>query len=261
QKSPRRHVAVKVLRNLLVDPGARRRFEREAEFLGRLTHPGIAQVIESGRVDDEIGTDYIALEYVDGLQITDYAEEQELDRDARIRLIIELCQAAQHAHSLGVVHRDLKPGNVLVTREGRIKVIDFGIARAVGADEQLSQQTQAGQIIGTLSYMSPEQISGDSTAIDMRSDVYSIGVMAFELLAGSLPRDYSTESLAQIVEQLTKGRAPSLGAVAPHCRGDLDLIVSKALDPERERRYQSAAELATDLQRLLDFEPIHARPV
>ena len=180
-----------------------RRFEREAELLGRLQHPGIAQIFESGTTPGEHGSaTYIAMEYVDGTSITEHAREHGLDTAARVRLLIDLVTAVHHAHMRGVLHRDLKPSNVLVTEDGRVKVIDFGVARALDSDRHSTLRTTTGQVIGTLAYMSPEQIAGDVDRVDSRTDVYALGVMAYELLSDRLPHDLQSKPLTEIARIL-----------------------------------------------------------
>ena len=264
QREPAREVAVKVLQ-----PGARtddlvRRFAREAELLGRLQHPGIAQVIELGHApaDDPRlpGAAYLVMEYVDGRPLDAHAHGAGLDLAGRVRLLADVARAVHHAHLRGVVHRDLKAANVLVTADGQVKVIDFGVAQDVDTAEDATQHTMAGQIVGTLSAMSPEQIRGDRDAVDARTDVYALGVLAYELLGGRPPLDLRGVPLAEAARRVAEVEPPRLGTVEPACRGDLELVVAQALAKEPERRYASAAEFATDLERVLRHEAISARP-
>ena len=258
QAQPRRRVAVKVLRAGLVSEEHRRRFQREASFLGKLQHPGIAQVFELGRTDD--GGVFLAMEFIRGERITGWAEVNGLDRDARLGLLAELADAVHHAHLRGVLHRDLKPGNVLVTEEGQVKVIDFGVARALDQDDhKATLETSAGQIVGTLAYMSPEQVRGVVDEIDARADVYALGVLAYELLSRRLPLDVKTLTLTEAARVVADVDPPRLGSHAPECRGDVELVVAKALAKEPERRYDSAAAFAADLRRLVAREAVEAR--
>ena len=260
QERPRRLVAVKVLRGIAVAQELARRFELEAELLGRLQHPGIAQVIESGTEGaGSAARAYIVMEYVDGQPLTDYANTRDLDLEDRLRLLVEIADAVHHAHLRGVVHRDLKPTNILVTVQGRPKVIDFGVARVMDREDGLTMQTAAGQLVGTLAYMSPEQVRGSVRAIDARADVYALGVVAYELLGGRLPLDLGTASLAEAARIVVETEPPRLGRMAPACRGDVEWIVARALEKDPERRYQSADALMKDIERHLADEPIEAR--
>ena len=202
QQRPRRQVALKVMRPGLLAGSGLRRFEFEAEFLARLRHPNIAEVYEAGAADVALPAPlklpYFVMEHVpDARPITHYASERRLARRQRLELFTHVCEAVQHAHQRGVIHRDLKPANILVGGDGRVKVIDFGVARATGADLVLTtMQTATGELIGTLQYMSPEQCAADASELDTRTDVYALGVTLYELLCGRLPYDVSRNSLA-----------------------------------------------------------------
>jgi len=186
QQNPARRVALKMMRSELFGPGLLSRFQRETQILGRLQHPGIAQVHEAGTLEHRGTTlPYFAMEFVDGRPLGAYAADEGLDTRARLRLFAQVCDAVHHAHAQGVVHRDLKPDNVLVTADGHPKVLDFGIARLAGSDvADPTLVTEVGQVMGTLPYMSPEQVTGRPDEIDARSDVYALGVLLFELLSG-----------------------------------------------------------------------------
>lgn len=262
QENPPRPVAVKVVRRATVGSEVALRFDREARFLGRLQHPGIAQIYEAGIASiqgEQLG--FIAMELVEGSSITEYANLHDLGLESRVELLVQLTAAVHHAHLRGVLHRDLKPNNVLVTHEGAVKVIDFGVARALGEDGETYQATVAGQIIGTLCYMSPEQLSGRPDDVDARADVYALGVIAYELLAGRLPFEFKGTSLATAARQVEEFEPKRLGALAPACSGDLEWIVATALDKEPARRYQSANALLSDLRRYRAGDPVEARPI
>lgn len=262
QLAPRRTVALKTLRSTFFSAGALRRFEHEGEFLGRLQHPGIAQVFEVGRAETENGPiPYLAIELVHGEPLTDYARNNELSVRKRIELVACVADAVHHAHQNSVIHRDLKPANILVDESGQPKVLDFGIARASGADVQLTTlETNVGQILGTLAYMSPEQASGDPEAIDTRTDVYSLGVLLYELLADKLPYDVSNTPLHEALRIIQEEEPGRLSTIRSLYKGDLATIVGKALEKDRSHRYASASDLAAELRRFLRDEPIAARP-
>jgi non-specific serine/threonine protein kinase/serine/threonine-protein kinase len=266
QDHPRRRVAFKVLSPGLVQPALLRRFQQEAEALGRLHHPGIAQIHEAGSFEGSDGDQpYFAMEYVDGRPLTAHAEHYRLSREDRLRLLVRICEAVQHAHQRGVIHRDLKPANILVQPEpggpGLPKVLDFGIARVFGegGEDEATSHTGIGQMLGTLAYMSPEQARGETATVDARSDVYALGVMAYELLAGRLPFDLSTLPMHEAVRMLCEEEAPRLSTVEPGLRGDLEVIVGTALAREPSRRYASARDLAADIEAFLANRPIAAR--
>ncbi len=267
QEHPRRKVALKIVRSGGSSRVLLRRFEHEASILGHLDHPGIAHIHEAGVADMHtksglvVQCPYFAMEYVEGESLGEYAKRRALGPRERLALIATICEAVHHAHQKGVVHRDLKPGNILVTRDGQPKILDFGVARVTDADIQtVTMQTEVGQLIGTIPYMSPEQFSGVSANVDTRSDIYALGVICYELLTGRLPHDVSDVTIPQAARIITDEEPTSLTAVDRVFRGDVDTIVSKALDKDKNRRYQSALELAADIRRYLADEPISARP-
>jgi serine/threonine protein kinase len=262
QAMPRRIVALKVIRPGLVAPDLRRRFENEVQVLGRLQHPGIAQIYQAGVTDLGGGPQpYFAMELVSGLPLVDYAERRGLGLRERLRLLAGICDAVQHAHQRGIIHRDLKPGNILVDdASGQPKILDFGIARTTDPDGAMTSHTLFGQIVGTLPYMSPEQLAADPGGIDTRSDVYALGVILHELLTGKLPHDLTQRSTLDAMNAIRDVEPARVGTLDRRLRGDVETIVAKALEKEKERRYASAAELAADIHRYLSDEPIVARP-
>ncbi|MCA8964590.1 MAG: protein kinase [Planctomycetes bacterium] len=261
QEQPRREIALKVLAGPLVTERTRRRFQYEGEVLGRLQHAHIAQVFATGDDRDAVSGQqlcWIAMELVpDALPIDRYAASHGLDERARLRLFLDVCDAVAHGHRQGVLHRDLKPGNVLVAGDGRVKVIDFGIARAT--DPDAAGQTMTGQVLGTPRYMSPEQLAGDTARVDTRTDVFALGVMLFELLTGRPPRDFDGVSFEAFARQVANASPPRPSATSATER-DLDWICVRAMDPEPEGRYGSVAELAADLRRYLAGEPVSVGP-
>ncbi len=259
QDSPRRSVALKVVRADLASPALLKRFTHEAQILARLHHPGIAQVYEAGLADD--GQPFFAMELIRGLPLDEYANRQGLDLAARVGLVARVADAVQHAHDRGVIHRDLKPTNILVDEAGQPKVLDFGVAHATDADLLTAAGlTRTGQLLGTPNYMSPEQVTGDPAAIDRRTDVYALGVILFELLAHRLPYQLENRPLAEAARLILEQDPPRLGSLDPELRDEVETIVAKALEKDPARRYTSAADLAADLQRWLNHQPILARP-
>jgi tetratricopeptide (TPR) repeat protein len=263
QENPRRTVALKIIRPGLATPPMLRRFEYETQVLGRLQHPGIAQIHEAGTFDLGDGArPFFAMELVEGLPVHEYAEHHGLSTRQRLELVARIGDAVEHAHQKGVIHRDLKPANVLVTEAGQPKILDFGVARAIDADLQAGTipHTATGELIGTLRYMSPEQIAGDPGELDTRSDIYALGVLCYELLTGRLPYDVGSGTIAQVSRTILEDDPVPLSSASRALRGDLDTIVSKTLEKDKARRYQSIADLAADIRRYLADEPIAARP-
>lgn len=266
QENPDRSVALKLLRPGLVHSATLRRFQHEVEALASLQHEGIAHIYEAGTTEFNVAgrkfeQPFFAMELVDGEPITTYARRHRLDVRAKIELLLTVCNAVQYAHQKGIIHRDLKPANILVDSSGRTKVLDFGVARAASPDAQsMTQQTEPGQLVGTLAYMSPEQLSDDREHLDTRTDVYSLGIVAFELLAGTHPYEVAGKSIATTAREIMETAPAALSSMNRTLRGDLDTILAKALEKEPTRRYASVDAFADDFRRFLRHEPIAARP-
>ncbi len=283
----RRKVAIKIIK-----PGMDRReviarFEAERQALALMEHVNIAKVLDAGATDS--GRPYFVMELVKGIPIIDYCDQQQLTADERLKLFVSVCLAVQHAHSKGIIHRDLKPSNILVAPHDGVpvvKVIDFGVAKAIG--QQLTEKTiytRFTQMIGTPLYMSPEQAEFNALDVDIRSDIYSLGVLLYELLTGTTPFDrerFATAAFEEIrriikeeepptpstrlstmgasLSKVSTQRKTEPGKLSALVKGDLDWIVMKALEKERSRRYDTAIALASDVRRFLAEEPVEARP-
>jgi eukaryotic-like serine/threonine-protein kinase len=283
----RRRVALKLVRSGLGDArDVLARFDAERRAIAVMNHPGIARVLHAGST--EHGEPYFAMELVRGPALTEFCDARRLAVRDRLQLFISICEAVQHAHQKGVIHRDLKPSNILVTDEEgqpQPKIIDFGIAKALGPQTAEGMaKTMAGFAMGTVAYMSPEQASATAIDVDTRADIYSLGVMLYELLVGQLPIDPVEigvyEFLARLASGDTSPPTPSVGLstavqrsdqvairrrtdlrhLQQELRGDLDWIVMKAMHPDRSLRYETANALAADIRRHLHHEPVAARP-
>lgn len=262
QDQPRRPVAIKIMRTALGSGRAIRRFQFEAEVLGRLEHPGIARLYEAGVWDyGGLVAPFFAMELlVDARPIDSYVAARRLSLRQRVELMAIVCDTVHYGHQRGVIHRDLKPSNLLVDAGGAPKVIDFGIARAVENDVAgPTLHTSDGALVGTLAYMSPEQFEVCPDQIDVRSDVFSLGVVLYQLLCDAMPFDLRGQAIvgaARIVKEQPPARPACHNA---RLRGDLETILLKALEKDRRQRYASASELAADLRRFLCDEPVAAR--
>ncbi len=284
----RRHVALKLIKRGMDSEDVLARFRAEQQALALMDHPNIARVFEAGSTPD--GRPYFAMEMVEGQKITEFCDKHNLSIPERLRLFLQVCAAVNHAHQKGVIHRDLKPSNILVTDgdgAAAVKVIDFGIARAIeGSLAGDIDLTRADQFVGTPSYMSPEQAGGNRSGIDTRTDVYSLGVILYELLVGTVPFDEETlvaagrDEIRRIIREeeparpstklleMPAGERTSVatarkvsGEALPRMVGDeLDWIAMKAIEKSKDRRYETADALGKDVQRFLDNEPVSARP-
>ncbi|MCG8408036.1 MAG: serine/threonine-protein kinase [Phycisphaerales bacterium] len=270
----KRTVALKVLLlGAFASTRQRHRFEREIDLAASLQHPNIVRVYDSGVTSD--GRHYFTMEYLEGSSLdeclhdfrsskkTQGRETRSEIRDAtkRLHLLLKICEAVSYAHQHGVIHRDLKPANILVDLEGHPHILDFGLAKAVDATlaEGSIQTTRSGEFMGTLAYASPEQVKCDPSLVDIRSDVYSLGVIGYELLSGRFPYTLQDKNIFESARVIREEKPTPLSSADKFFRGDLDTIVAKALEKEPDRRYSSVAELAADIRRYLQDEPIAAR--
>ena len=280
----KRQVALKLIKPGMDSKQVITRFEAERQALAVMEHPNIAQVFDGGVT--ERGLPYFVMELVRGLPITEYCDTRKLSIPDRLEIFIDVCHAVQHAHQKGVIHRDLKPSNILVAdgEQPVPKVIDFGIAKAT--EQRLTEDTvltQTGYAVGTPAYMSPEQADTSGLDIDTRTDIYSLGVILYELLSGQFPYEQKElqglAGLYTILERepprpsvrysslevtqrsaIAEVRVTDPGNLRKRLRGDLDWIILKAMEKERDRRYETANGLATDIRRHLNVEPVVARP-
>jgi serine/threonine protein kinase/tetratricopeptide (TPR) repeat protein len=288
QQPVKRRVALKVIKPGMDSKQVIARFEAERQALALLDHPNVAHVYDAGTTD--LGRPYFVMEYVKGVPITEHCDRHKLTIEERLKLFLQVCEAVQHAHQKGIIHRDIKPSNILILFEGQRalpKVIDFGIAKAISQPlTERTLYTEQGQLVGTPEYMSPEQAEMTSQDIDTRSDIYSLGVLLYELMTGVLPfeaeelrkggldhirtviREQEPRTPSTRLSRLTHEESTKLAqhrraepaALRRRLRGDLDWITLKAMEKDRTRRYGSAGELASDIQRHLNHEPVVASP-
>ncbi len=259
QEHPDREVALKLLNPAPDESMLLMRFEREVQVLGQLEHPNIGRVYDAWAVFDESTVrPYFAMEMIDGGNIVEHCTRHQLPLRDRLKAFLGICDGIAHAHRNGVIHRDLKPDNILVNNLGVPKIVDFGIARLVDAGQDLATRwTSSGHIIGTIPYMSPEQLDSQIDTVDTLSDVYGLGVVLFEMVTGQRPFDTSGMSVLQAVRHVAEAPAPRARNVARVDR-DLDAIIAKATARDRLERYHSPSALADDLQRYLDRRPVVA---
>jgi hypothetical protein len=259
QDRPDRTVAVKVIRQGITSEKTLRRFEREAEFLGRLQHPGIAQIFIVGTYSSDYGdVPFYVMEHIsDAKPITNYAHEKMLSLADRLRLFQQVCEAVSHGHDRGIVHRDLKPGNILIDGTGKPRVIDFGVARSTDSDLTLtSMKTDTGQLVGTVQYMSPEQFGSDPDDLDGRADVYSLGVVLYELLVGVAPYELGKKGIHEAARVVCEQPPTPLRNHDKSMPRAVCAITERCLEKDRRDRYHSAGDLAGDVGRFLAGEPL-----
>ncbi|MEM7456097.1 MAG: protein kinase [Planctomycetota bacterium] len=290
EKPVKRRVAIKLIKSELASREIVARFEAERQALAMMDHPNIARVLDVGTT--EFDRPYFVMELVKGIPITQYCNENKLSIKQRLELFVPVCKAIQHAHLKGVLHRDLKPSNVLVSLQEEKpapKVIDFGMAKATEQSMKLTEKTlltELGRVVGTLQYMSPEQAEMNITDVDTRTDIYSLGVMLYEILTGSTPLDRETlksnpflqvleiirekepprpsmrlsSSTNKVSSRISEQRKITIGKLQQILKGDLDWVVMKALEKDRTRRYQTASDFAADITNYLSGEAVKARP-
>ncbi len=257
QEAANRTVALKVLlRGRYASHRERLRFEREIDLVAGLSHPHIVTLFDSGEAE---GHQYFAMQYVDGLRLADHVIAHRLGIDETLRMVVKVCRAMAYAHQRGVIHRDLKPGNIHVDAEGEPHVLDFGLARpAHGSDGVRAGMTVTGAFLGTIRYASPEQVAGEHRQIDTRTDVYSLGVILYELVTGRCPYRLAG-SMPDVLKSITDVAPVRPSAIRPEIDDDVETIILKAISKEKDRRYHSAEALAQDLERALAGKPIEAR--
>jgi len=264
QKQPRRTVALKVIKAGHSTETSLRRFKREIEILGKLHHPYIAQVFDAGSFDPGHGMEpmpFLVMEYIAGARtLLEFCAAKELDRREKLKLFVKVCAAVEHGHRNKVIHRDLKPANILIDQYGEPKVIDFGVAHTTHADlAGHTMHTEAGKIVGTLQYMAPEQVDSTLVDLDGRCDVYGLGVVLYKLLTGKTPLDLEALPVYEAVRIIKEQSPAPPSDHEPDLKGDLETIILKSIEKDRNRRYRNAGSLGRDIVRYLANKPINAR--
>jgi serine/threonine protein kinase len=264
QKTTRRKVAIKVMREgPFASQREHARFEREAQILGQLNHPGIVAIHDSGVTHQ--GLSYFVMDYISGAPLDVYMSSVKGSVEDALRMLVQVCEAVSAAHLKGIIHRDLKPGNILVDGEGHPHILDFGLAKVAGGDTTggnggagLQLMTITGQFLGSMPWASPEQAEGRTEKVDVRTDVYSLGVIAYQVLTGRFPYEV-IGNMREVLDNILTVQPTPLRKIKKQIDEDVERIVLKCLAKERERRYQSAAELVRDIHHYLNKEPIEAR--
>jgi serine/threonine protein kinase len=257
QDVPNRIVALKVVHPRSRSADSIRRFHVEADALGRLQHPNVAQIFMAGAEDHGFGPQpYLAMEFIDGLPLLEHVRAHNLDLGPRLELLAKVARAVGQAHRAGLVHRDIKPANIMVTRAGEPKVLDFGIARIVAEDASTTTaHTRAGQLLGTLAYMSPEQLTGSVDEVGPASDIYALGIVLFELVEGCTPHDLEDKPIAESIRLLTESPVPAVTTIAPPFDRRMNAIIARATHRNPSKRYESAEALADDVTRFIGAPP------
>ncbi|UCG33246.1 MAG: serine/threonine protein kinase [Phycisphaerales bacterium] len=256
QESTNRKVAIKVMREgPFAGPADRARFEREVRILGQLNHPNIVAIHDTGSA---AGSFYFVMDYVGGQPLDVYMASRVRSVDETLRLFGKVCEAVNAAHLRGIIHRDLKPGNIRIDAEGGPHILDFGLAKVVTSEAEASKMTMTGQFIGSLPWASPEQAEGAPGKIDVRTDVYSLGVILYQMLTGKFPYEVMG-NIRDVLDRIMKAEPARPSAIRRQINDEVETIVLKCLSKDRERRYQSAGELRRDIGHYLKHEPIEAK--
>jgi eukaryotic-like serine/threonine-protein kinase len=257
QNSTGRKVAIKVLlKGALATDGQRMRFEREIDLASRINHPNVVSIIDRGATAD--GRGYLAMELIEGPTLDGYLAERELSVEDRLRIFLQICDGVVAAHQRGVLHRDLKPANILIDQAGRPRLLDFGLAKDHLNESATLIRTMEGEFMGTLAYASPEQLRGDPSLVDARTDIYTLGVLLYEMLCGKLPHEMSG-SIEAVIQRVLEQTPTAPSVINGKLEHDLDVVVLHAMEHEPQRRYQTVEGFANDVRAVREHRPIEAR--